>query len=318
MNKNNLIIYFAVLALTLFVLFLTEQNSNLKNELKVTNHRLSCLSEYVYKSNRETKYIHFSLDDVINIFKDLTKNSDKYDSIFDNKTLSYFKELHEKYGLKLSCYCFFDFSKFKLSEATDKYRSEFMANAEWLKFGFHGLESKSDYSSSDSETANITNDYNKVITELNRITGCLENNAKGLDVMPRIHCYKGSFKNLISLKNINNGINGVLALDDDRPCYYLNASDTIVARNSDSFTASDSDSGLIFISTDLRMEKISDPIPVLQELQTPVWNNRTNALILFTHEWALNKQVKHNIEEFCKYVTIHNYMWAYPQEISFK
>ena len=56
-----------------------------------------------------------------------------------------------------------------------------------------------------------------------------------------------------------------------------------------------SDSGLVFISNDLRMEKITDPTPVLVELQTPVYNNRTNALILFTHEWALNKQEKHNI-----------------------
>ncbi len=309
---NNIYIITA-LALIVPILFLYEQNSNLNNELKVTNHRLSQLSDYVYKSNGETKYVHFSLDDVINIFKDLTKNCNKYKSIFENKTLSYFKELHEKYGLKLSCYSFYDFSKFKLSEATDKYRSEFMDNADWLKFGFHSFESKSDFGLNTSNIFVITDDYNKAITELNRITGCLENNARGLDVCPRIHCYKGTINNLLALKNINNGIKGVLAPDDDRPCYYLNASDSITTRNSDSFTVSDS--GLIFISTDLRMEKITDPILVLQELQTPIWNNRTNALILFTHEWALNKQVKHNIEEFCKYATTHNYMWAYPQEV---
>ena len=200
-----------------------------------------------------------------------------------------------------------------MSESTDKFRSEFMKNADWLIFGFHGLESKSDYG---SNSQNIANDYNKVIVELNRITGCLENNARGLDIMPRIHCYKGSEENLIALNNLKNGIKGVLAPDDDRPCYYLNDSDTFITRHSDSFIASMSN--IVFISTDLRMEKISDASQSIEELQNPLWKNRTNALILFTHEWALNRQTKKNIEEFCKYVSTHGYHWAFPQEIIIK
>ena len=167
-----------------------------------------------------------------------------------------------------------------------------MANADWLKFGFHGLESKTNYG---SNTANIAKDYKNVISELDRITGCLENNSRGLDVMPRIHCYKGSEENLIVLNNLKNGIKGVLAPDDDRPCYYLNSSDTFITRHSDSFIVSMSN--IVFISTDLQMDKITDASKANEELQAPLWKNRTNALILFSHEWALNKQVKKNIEE---------------------
>lgn len=298
---------FTILVLTLVVLLVYKQNNSLNEELRLTNKRLTLLAQHIYKKEGSS-YAHFSLDDTIIIFKDLTKNKEKYKSIFDNKTLCYFKDLHDKYGLVLSCYCFYDFSGFKLSESTDRFKSEFMENADWLKFSFHGLESKSDYG---SNTANIANDYNNVIAELNRITGCLENNARGLDTIPRIHCYKGTKENLLVLNNLKNGIKGILAPDDDRSCYYLNTSDTYKVKHSDYFIASATN--LIFVSTDLRMENIDDPLKVIEELAMPPWNYRTNALIFFTHEWALNKQTKKNIEEFCKYISTHNYHWAFPQ-----
>ena len=63
------------------------------------------------------KYIHFSIGDVIDIFADITHNS--YNSIFENKTLKYLKELNELYGSKFSMYCFYEK---KITHALNKSR----------------------------------------------------------------------------------------------------------------------------------------------------------------------------------------------------
>ena len=63
--------------------------------------------------------IHFSVDDTIDVFKNLTFK--KYISCFCEPTLAFFKKLNEKYGFKVSLYCFFedDFG-FNLSKCTEK------------------------------------------------------------------------------------------------------------------------------------------------------------------------------------------------------
>ena len=80
--------------------------------------------------------IHVSIDDVILVFKELT--GQKPVSIFDIPFFHYFKRLHKRHGLKVSCYCFYQYENFTLASCTRNYRSEFEANSDWLRFGFHG------------------------------------------------------------------------------------------------------------------------------------------------------------------------------------
>ena len=59
--------------------------------------------------------IHFSVDDTITIFENLTKEN--YNSCFEEPTLAFLKKLNEQYGLKVSMYCFFESaSGFNLSD----------------------------------------------------------------------------------------------------------------------------------------------------------------------------------------------------------
>ena len=46
------------------------------------------------------KRFSFSIDDFIEAFEDITKHESDYNSIFDNKTFSKMKEIHDKFGLK--------------------------------------------------------------------------------------------------------------------------------------------------------------------------------------------------------------------------
>ncbi len=81
--------------------------------------------------------IHFSVDDVINSFENLTRNEKKYESAFDEPFFAYIKFLHEKYNAKVSLYCFYENSDFSLADCTEKFSDDFKSSSSWLKFGFH-------------------------------------------------------------------------------------------------------------------------------------------------------------------------------------
>lgn len=85
--------------------------------------------------------IHFSVDDVITSFENLTKNESKYKSAFDEPFLKYVKLLHDEFGVKTSLYCFYEKDGFSLADCTDKFAADFSSSSDWLKFGFHALNS---------------------------------------------------------------------------------------------------------------------------------------------------------------------------------
>ncbi len=81
--------------------------------------------------------VHFSIDDVSVALRDLTENEKKYGSLFDQKFFKYLKGLNERYGAKVTLYCFYEFNGFCLADCTEKFKDEFSSNADWLKFGYH-------------------------------------------------------------------------------------------------------------------------------------------------------------------------------------
>lgn len=57
---------------------------------------------------------HLSVDDVVDVFINLTDNQDHYDSIFDNEMLARFRQYHDEYDAKFSLYCFYQSGDFNL------------------------------------------------------------------------------------------------------------------------------------------------------------------------------------------------------------
>lgn len=110
------------------------------------NKSLARTDSYVDEECSQIRFFHLSFDDTIECFKDITEND--YDSIFGNPTFLWFKELHETYGVVITCYCYYeelDENPFDLEECTRKYQSEFKANSNWLRFGFHALNGNTIY-----------------------------------------------------------------------------------------------------------------------------------------------------------------------------
>lgn len=81
-----------------------------------------------------------SIDDNIWFLKDISVNSSKYKSIFENPYLKFLKELHDKYGTKIHLNLFYQTDGFNLSQMTDKFKSEWKDNAGWIRLSFHAMQ----------------------------------------------------------------------------------------------------------------------------------------------------------------------------------
>lgn len=118
-----------------------------KQGIPDSNKSLPRKVEYEKEDNRisHEPIFHFSLDDVFDIFYDLTVHENEYKSIFDNTTLAWLKEIHDEYGVVISCYCYYEDNGFTLDSCTKKFIDEFSENAEWLRFGFHARNGNTIY-----------------------------------------------------------------------------------------------------------------------------------------------------------------------------
>ena len=77
----------------------------------------------------------FTVDDNIRFLKELTEN--QHTSIFDHPYLAMYRQLHEKFDLKVQLNLFYRMEGFDLSEMSDGYYEEFNANSHWLRLSFH-------------------------------------------------------------------------------------------------------------------------------------------------------------------------------------
>lgn len=96
-----------------------------------------------------SKKVYFYIDDVIWLFRDLTRERPK--SIYDNAFMKVLKDAHDRYGMKVQLNVFLrtDFfygnDEFRLTEMPDCYKDEFTKASDWLKFGFHAKQEFPDY-----------------------------------------------------------------------------------------------------------------------------------------------------------------------------
>ena len=302
LKTKNIIVIIILIILIAFNFFQFKKNIQLNNNIKILNKRIDNIN------NNTGKYIHFSVDDTVSIFKDLKNNEKKYKTIFQNDTLKYFQELHEKYGIVVSFYCYYEDKDFNLSIVPEKYKKEFRKNSNWMRFGFHALNPDTKYETNE-DSEQMLNDYNKTIKELIRITG----GADSIDNVIRLHYYSGSLESINSIKNTDNGITGLLCADTEgRLSYYFNNEESLEIYNSDRYLNNE----LTFFNTDIRLEFYLDNLDEeLDKYLTKDYNNKNKELIIFTHEWQLSKKkIKQNIEKICIFSIKNNYLFKFVED----
>lgn len=305
-NNSLCILLIIIMILVNFIGCTNNEKSKIEQLEILQVEQNKTIEESKDKIINSQKFMHISLDDFIEAFKDISINKDKYNSIFENETFKLLRKMHEKYGAVFSCYTYYenDTSDFNLSMCTDKYKDEFFNNKEWLKFGFHSYNGSENYENTSGEKAK--SDYGLFIKELLRITGSEES----IDRVIRLQNFAGNDESIIQIRNADYGIKGLLGADDKRRTYNLDNNENSYLYLYDYYE----DSGLYYFRTDLRLENTEDIEKVLDEFeQNKKFKEKNEILIVFTHEWQLtNSDIKEKLEKCCKFANNSGYCFDYP------
>ena len=221
------------------------------------------------------KEIHFSVDDTFGCFKWLAKNKENVNSIFDSYIFQFAKDLYNQYGIKTSFYCMFTDGEFTLEEIPNKWKSEFIQNKEWIKFGFHAFNDSSRYNENDE--TRIEYEYNMCVNALKRICGkeCLTNKI-------RLHYFAASEMTVHYL--VKQGIKGLLCADDDRGSYDLLPAQEQIMRAEGRYYSEKTKCE--YIPTRVRIEHISD----IKQAAKGISCLPEKEIEVFTHEIYLKEE----------------------------
>ena len=152
---------------------------------------------------------------------------------------------------------------------SDKYKKEFIANKDWLQFGFHAIKPQFDK----AETKN-----DKVFSQAyNRLDSCIgvfaSNEVKSSTL--RLHYYYATPHEVAFLHD--KGIKRLLSADDDRISYSLPQKQNDILRTTNTLSFD----GMNYRRTNLRMERLSFP-PINLRLVP------NDTIVFFTHESQLS------------------------------
>ena len=121
------------------------------------------------------KRAYFFIDDVIWVFRDLTRQ--RPTSLFDNPFMRLLREGHDRYGMKVQLNVFYrtDFfygrDEFTLADMTDAYKAEFEAASDWLKMAFHAKQEFPDYPYINADYDDVRADVEDIRREIFRFAG---------------------------------------------------------------------------------------------------------------------------------------------------
>lgn len=134
------------------------------------------------------KFYEIFVDNTILFLEQIDRNKNTYTSIFDSPILAAYKAVHDQYGTVFT-FCLMwetdsactgeyyvrdrDYAAtirvgWNLSNMTDKFKTEFAANAHWLRFNYHSWNHSTEYALT---ARNLGNDYSQVRTEVLRFAG---------------------------------------------------------------------------------------------------------------------------------------------------
>jgi hypothetical protein len=141
------------------IIELTEGNTGYKNKITI-----------FWLTNYSNKY-RLSIDDNIWFLQDISKNADRYKSIFENEYLGFLKKLHDTYGTKIHLNIYYQTNGFSLSQMTDRYKNEWKANSDWLELSFHALANDPDKPYINATYDLVKKDCALVMDQIRRFAG---------------------------------------------------------------------------------------------------------------------------------------------------
>lgn len=246
---------------------------NYENQIEVLNNTTGeSESIRVYQLKNFAGKYRLSIDDNIWFLRDIQDHIDTYQSLFDNPYLSFLKEVNDTYGTKIHLNLFyktdgiFQTDGFNLSKFTDKFRSEWKANSNWLTLSFHALGEFPDkpYVSATYEEAK--KDCDLVIGEILRFAG-----PEVMTDVTTIHWGEATREASRVLRDAGYKAQlGYFNVDDDQysASYYLSEDERRHIKKR--FVWKDTSEDVIFIKTSIVIDakKIDEIVPHLESYDT--------------------------------------------------
>lgn len=252
-----------------------------ENEITATLNRQGTLQKSAIKvwwlHNSFPRY-RFTIDDTVYCLREIHRK--QYKSLFDDYFLGNIRHLHKKYGTKVALNIFYESEDgFNLSQFSDKYKSEWQDNADWLRLLFHA---KSEFPSApyqNAPTEQLLADIRLVEHEIKRFAGeetFLPPTVIHFgEVLPETHRPLAEYGSTVFSGYFRgNGDYRVSYQVDSKRCDYLSQHDFLV----------DLDSGLVFSKIDIvaNLVPLDEIIPTLEAV---VANPDTAEFLDFlTHE----------------------------------
>jgi hypothetical protein len=125
----------------------------------------------VFRDRGSALRYRVSTDDNILFLKDIAQRAGVYRSIFDNAYLSFWREMHRKYGAKIQFNIYYETEGFNLSQMPDVFRKEWQDNASWIHLSFHARANDPDRPYVHATADQIRRDYRLVMQEIARFAG---------------------------------------------------------------------------------------------------------------------------------------------------
>lgn len=264
-----------------------------RNAIEVKDSETSEIETiYVYWFKDGYKTYRLGVDDVIRCLQNIYEHKDEYTSIFDDPFLKIYYELHEKYNTYVHMHIYYetDDKKFNLTMFPDKFKDEFRANGDWLKFTFHARADHPDSPYKFASYEQVMKEGRDVEREIMRFAG--------KEAMSNVTSQHWANSNLWATRAFRNlgfrCIDGYFLFDEDgNPyvSYYLNKEQTAHAASRDFWV--DNKEDIIFVKDDIIINEVElDKIDDYMEEISSQENNCFHYLLI--HE-------QYFYEDYCDY-----------------
>ena len=236
------------------------------------------------------------VDDVILCLKNIWQNQDRFTSLFDDPFLATYRDLHETFGTHVHMHVYYQTvdGSFNLSMFPDKYKAEFRANADWLRFSFHALADEPDSPYKNATYEQVMHEGQLVAKELARFAG-----SEVTDRFTSQHWADSALPGTRAFRDLGfSALDAYFIFDEQgnpQVSYYLNAEQARHAATRDLWI--DTKENIVFVKDDIVLNS-HRPERIEQRLDAILQRPDHAFMYLLIHEQYFYPDYRHYLPDY--------------------